>query len=252
MDGCIRGRGKAGAGGWAVFDAASAFPPSSWGGRPPPPGFVGIFERLEEALAFDSADVSGVIEDLAVLRKAFETQMEKGRREYLPIAAGMAGDKAAEAVLEHFRDAERRNAFYEFFMEIEELYEILSPDAFLRPWMKDYQALAEMYQLVRSCYDRGVVVDRSFLRKTAGLVQANALTSGIGVPGKIHELNAKTLEQIAVAEQPDTVKVFNLLKAVHDLVAAKRRRSRTSFPSATRRRRLPANSRRGRRRRRRR
>ena len=30
--------------------------------------FVGIFEKLEKALAFDSEDVDGVVEDLDVLR----------------------------------------------------------------------------------------------------------------------------------------------------------------------------------------
>ena len=56
-------------------------------------------------------------------------------------------------MLEHFRDEERREEFYEFFRELEELYEILSPDAFLRPFIDDYSRLAEMFRLVRSNYD---------------------------------------------------------------------------------------------------
>ncbi|HEV3260279.1 MAG TPA: HsdR family type I site-specific deoxyribonuclease, partial [Gemmataceae bacterium] len=194
-------------------------------GRRKPAGFVldfvGIFEKLEEALAFDSEDVSGVIEGLDVLKRRFEEQMEVGRRDYLPIARGLAGDKAAEAVLEHFRDEERRNEFYEFFTELEELYEILSPDPFLRPWLPDYQKLAEFYQLLRACYDMGASVDRSVLRKTAQLVQTHTLTSCIRTPDKVHKLDSKTLEQIAAQEQPDTVKVFNLLKNLNQLVKDK-------------------------------
>jgi type I restriction enzyme R subunit len=194
-------------------------------GRRKPAGFVldfvGIFEKLEEALAFDSEDVSGVIEGLDVLKRRFETQMVAGRYDYLPIAKGLTGDKAAEAVLEHFRDAERRNEFYEFFREVEELYEILSPDPSLRPWLKDYEQVVEMYNLLRACYDRGVPVDRGVLRKTAQLVQAHTLTSGIITPDKVHKLDSKTLEQIAAGGQPDTVKVFNLLKTLNDLVQEK-------------------------------
>ena len=57
----------------------------------------------------------------------------EGRTKYLPIPQGKSGDKAVEAVLEHFRDKESAQEFYAFFRELEELYEILSPDAFLRP-----------------------------------------------------------------------------------------------------------------------
>ncbi len=194
-------------------------------GRRKPAGFVldfvGIFERLEEALAFDSEDVSGVVEGLDVLKQHFERLLQAGQRDYLPIPQGLSGDKAAEAVLEHFRDEERRNEYYEFFQELQELYEILSPDPFLRPWLKDYERLADIYQLLRSCYDRGAPIDRTVLRKTAQLVQTHTLTSAIRGPDKAHQLDAKTLEQIAAENQPDTVKVFNLLKNLKELVGQK-------------------------------
>jgi type I restriction enzyme R subunit len=194
-------------------------------GRRKPAGFVldfvGIFERLEDALAFDSEDVSGVVQGLDVLKRRFEEQIEAGQRDYVPIPQGQTGDKAAEAVLEHFRDEERRNEFYEFFNELEELYEILSPDPFLRTWLPDYQKLAEFYELLRACYDMGAPVDRSVLRKTAQLVQAHTLTGCIRTPDKVHKLDSKTLEQIAAQEQPDTVKVFNLLKNLNQLVKDK-------------------------------
>ena len=101
-------------------------------------------------------------------------------------------------MLEHFRDQERREAFYGFFRELEELYEILSPDAFLRPFIADYGALAAMYQL-RAGHLRaaGVLVDRSFLRKTAALVQEHTATREIQTPTKIHRLDAETLAALA-------------------------------------------------------
>lgn len=52
----------------------------------------------------------------------------------------------------------------------------------MRPFLPDYGALVEMYQIVRSNYDRGVSVDKTLLRKTAMLVQQNARTSGIAAP----------------------------------------------------------------------
>ena len=196
-------------------------------GRRKPSGFVldfvGIFEKLEKALAFDSQDVEGVVEGLDVLKERFEELMGEGRTKYLPIPQGKSGDKAVEAILEHFRDKEVRQEFYTYFNELEELYEILSPDAFLRPFIDDYSRLTEMFRLVRANYERGVVVDRAFLRKTARLVQEHTEAGTIQAPDKIHKLDANTLEKIAEADTPDTVKVFNLLKALHAMVQEKGR-----------------------------
>jgi type I restriction enzyme R subunit len=181
--------------------------------------FVGVFENLERALAFDSQDVSGVVEGLEVLQERFTELMAQGRADYLPLTAGKTEDKAAEAVLEHFRDRERREAFYAFFRELQEIYEILSPDPFLRPFLKDYERLVEMYRLVRSAYEPHVPVDKSFLRKTAEIVQKHTQTSQIREPQGTYEIGTEALLALLHEDRPDTVKVFNLLKELNRIVA---------------------------------
>jgi type I restriction enzyme R subunit len=210
-------------------------------GRRKPSGFVldfvGIFEKLEKALAFDSKDVTGVIQGVEILQTRFAELMETARESYLPLTRPSGtlshrmgegrgegrpmGDKIVEAVLEHFRDKEKREEFYAFFKELQNIYEILSPDAFLRPFLADYDALLRMFHLLRANYDRDQPVDKEFLRKTARLVQAHTQSGAIEDPTKFHALNAKALEAIAKQKQSDTVKVFNLLKALANLVNAK-------------------------------
>ena len=194
-------------------------------GRRKPSGFVldfvGIFEKLEKALAFDSEDVESVVEGVDVLKGRFAALMKEARTAYLSITKGKTGDKAAEAVLEHFRDAERRQAFYAFFRELQDIYEILSPDAFLRPFLGEYEELGRMHHLVRANYERGIPVDKSFLRKTARLVQAHTQAGEVQEPTAVHTLGEDALAQIAASNKPDTVKVFNLLKVLHDLVHGK-------------------------------
>lgn len=194
-------------------------------GRRKPSGlimdFVGIFDRLEDALAFDSDEVSGVVEGIEVLQKRFKDLIEEGRREYLPIPAGLKEDKAAEAVLEHFRDEERRERFYKYFRELEELFEILSPDPFLRPFLEDYEGLTRIYQVLRTAYEPHVDIDKGFLRKTAQLVAEQTTTPVVRPPEGEHELTTEALKRLAEKDQPDTVKVFNLLIAVRKLVEEK-------------------------------
>lgn len=192
--------------------------------------FVGIFDKLEKALAFDSKDVEGVIEGIDVLKERFEVLMKEGREKYLPLTAGKADDKAAEAVLEYFRDQERREEFYKYFRELEEVYEILSPDPFLRPFLADYEALTYIYKTVRSAYEPHVPVDKSFLRKTAEVVQKHTRTYRIFEPEEVHEIGAETIERLAGSPEPETVKVFNLIKAFYLLVSEKGQREPYLIP----------------------
>jgi len=187
--------------------------------------FVGILDNLERALAFDSQDVEGVVADIQVLKERFGALMEKARRDYLPWLDGLEGDKQAEAILLRLRDKEARDAFYRFFRELEELYEILSPDPFLRPYLEDYETLVRMYHLLRSAYEPHIPVDRSFLRKTAEIVQKNVDVDGVGQPPTTYELGVEALEALLRASKPDVVKVFNLLREVQRLVEDYKRES---------------------------
>lgn len=182
--------------------------------------FVGIFDRLERALAFDSKDVEGTVVGIAVLERNFAGQMSNFRSEYLPIGQHLRGDKQAEAILEYFRDEPRRAEFYRFFRDVEATYEILSPSPFLRPYLEDYQALADMYRIVREAYNRGFQVERSLLRKTAALVQQHTHTESVDAPERTYRITGTTLRALLEDEQPETVKIFNLVKAVYNLVQA--------------------------------
>ena len=75
-------------------------------------------------------------------------------------------DKDVDDLIEHFRDKERRKEFFKEFKELEMLYEIISPDAFLRPFMDDYTSLAAIYAVVAKAYTKQVYVDKAFQRKT--------------------------------------------------------------------------------------
>jgi len=184
--------------------------------------FVGIFEKLEEALAFDSNDVSGVVTGLAELQKRFAILMARGRDEYLTVARGLMGDKEVEAIVEHFRGEERWAPFAEFISEIENLFEIISPDVFLRPYLDEYDALMRIYNTARAGLFPGIDVDRSFLRKTAQLVGEHTTSTAIGWEGRIHELDATALASLMESDTSDTAKVVNLVKLLTDLVAKER------------------------------
>ena len=176
--------------------------------------FVGIFDKLEKALAFDSDEVNAIVKDLALLKTLFKNKMEQKVRAYLALITRNFNDKDVDALIEHFRDKERRNEFFREYKEIEMLYEIISPDAFLRPYLADYASLSAIYAVVRNAYTKRVYVDRAFQRKTNELVQQHVATGQIDPAGSLVKINAETIELIKNKESGDGTKVINLIKSI--------------------------------------
>ncbi len=190
-------------------------------GRKKPAGFVldfvGIFDKLEKALAFDSGDIKdieNVVRDIKVLKERFKELIQKAKKEYLSLIKGKTKDKAVEIVLEYFRDEEKRQDYYEFYKELADIYEILSPDAFLRPYLEDYDTLTRIYKILKEAYEPGLIIDKEFTRKTAELVQKHTKTEKIKSTLDIYEINEYTLKKLEESNVSDTEKVFNLLKSI--------------------------------------
>ena len=184
--------------------------------------FVGIFESLEKALAFDSDEVTSVIRNIDVLKADFAKRICKDAAVYLPLTKGW-DDKAKERAIEHFEDKDSREAFFKFFKELQNLYDILSPDAFLHPFIADYQALAILYGLIRNAYSDRPYIDKELTAKTRELLQAHTESELFELPDAIYELGADTLRKIDQSEASETVKVLNLQKALRRKVTEESR-----------------------------
>jgi type I restriction enzyme, R subunit len=116
--------------------------------------FVGIFDKLEKALAFDSDEINAIVKDLGLLKVLFKNKMEQKAPQFLKIVTHGFNDKDVDDVIEHFRDKDRRQELFKEFRELEMLYEIISPDAFLRPFIDDYTGLAAVYAVVANVSER--------------------------------------------------------------------------------------------------
>lgn len=176
--------------------------------------FIGIFDKLEKALSFDSKDISDVVKDINVLKSRFAEMMEIAKREYLSIIKAKKADKAVEAILTHFMDEERRKEFYKFYDELSDMYEIISPDAFLRPYLEDYDTLSRMSRIIKDAYEPHLLIDKEFARKTAKLVQEHTGIGKIKAQLDIYEINEETLRKLEQSPVSDTEKIFNLLKSI--------------------------------------
>jgi type I restriction enzyme, R subunit len=176
--------------------------------------FVGIFGNLEKALAFDSAEINAIVKDIGLLKALFKAKMEDKVPGWLKLIVHGFNDKDVDGLIEHFRDKDRRKEFFKEYKEIEMLYEIISPDAYLRPFIEDYTTASRIYDLVRKAYTKQVYVDRDFQKKTNALVQAHIGTTLKDAETPYVFINEATLTTIAARDEGKATKVINLVKAI--------------------------------------
>lgn len=179
--------------------------------------FVGIFDKLEKALAFDSKEINAIIKDIQLLKHIFKTKMEENVPPYLQLIKFGFNDKDTDNLIAHFRDKSRRKEFFKLYKEVEMLYEIISPDKFLRPYIDNYTTLSAIYQIVRNAYAKRVQVDREFQRKTNELIQNKIGMSNLAQVNEFFEINEETIKKIQDTQKNDNTRVINLVKSIEKI-----------------------------------
>lgn len=176
--------------------------------------FVGIFDKLQKALCFDSDDVNAIVKDIQLLKRLFQNKMEQHAPAYLSLIRHNFNDRDIDHLVEHFRDPERRKAFFKHYKEIEMLYEIISPDAFLRPFIEPYTTLSAIYAVVAKAYARTITPDRDFQRKTNALVQQHIGSLPMGELSDLVTINNDTIALIKANAEGGPARVINLVKSI--------------------------------------
>ncbi len=176
--------------------------------------FVGIFDKLEKALAFDSEEINAIVKDIGLLKALFKAKMHDKVPGWLQLITQDFNDKDVDDLIEHFRDKDRRKEFFKEYKEIEMLYEIISPDAYLRPFIEDYTTVSRIYDVVRKAYTKRVMVDRDFQRKTNELVQKHIGAKLEDPENPFVFIDKVTLDTIAAKDEGKATKVINLVKAI--------------------------------------
>ncbi|HRJ31373.1 MAG TPA: HsdR family type I site-specific deoxyribonuclease [Cyclobacteriaceae bacterium] len=176
--------------------------------------FVGIFENLEKALAFDSDEINAIVKDIQLLKYLFESKIKKDVPPYLELIKHNFNDKDTDNLISYFRDKSKRKEFFKLFKEIEMLYEIISPDKFLRPYIETYATLSAIYQVVRNAYSKRVQVDREFQRKTNELVQSKIAGTAPNFNNEFFEINEQTIQKIKDTQDNDNTRVINLIRSI--------------------------------------
>ena len=180
--------------------------------------FVGVFKSLQKALSFDSKEVNAVIEDLDCLMQKFKSMMETDIKPYLSVTVKGADKLLEKLVYETLLDPKEREEFFDKFKEIETLYEILSPDEELRPYVGDYKNIAELYRIVKNIYKDRTEFIFDVCKKTEKLIQESADLNTFPGITKTYEINEDTLKKIKEGQDIELKNktIINLIQSIQE------------------------------------
>ena len=184
--------------------------------------FVGVFGSLKKALAFDSSDISdieSVVQDLEVLKGRFDSLIGEMIQNYLDPLKGLHKDKVIDKILEIFQSSQsERENFASKYDELSDIYEILSPDPFLKDYLENYKDLTNINNILKEAYGNSAFIHRELSRKTGELVRDNTISSNIPEKLKTYTIDEKTIERLMNSRDSDREKIFNLLISVKKFI----------------------------------
>jgi len=178
--------------------------------------YIGVFEDLQRALAFDTATISRGLIDLEKLRERFANLLLAAQAAIAPI--NLSDDPGRPArIIDHFFDTERRESFVELFKDLQTAYEILSPDPFLRDHLGDYILIVQVYQVIYNYFNPEAEkrrIQRELLRKTDALIREHVEASPVVDTLPLYPINRDIANVVKSDHVSDRVRVTNLYRSL--------------------------------------
>ena len=180
--------------------------------------FVGMFEKLEKALAFDSDVVKGVIENIELVLEKFKRLMTRDAKKYIELCKPPIDDKAVERAVDVFADKKEREKFFKLYKEIEALYEILSPSPELRDFIEDMGNLGILYVIIKNKYKSRTVFYGDMAKKTECVIKEKTETYGLKETLNTVKIDENTLKALKKKKSTDNTKIINLINSINKTV----------------------------------
>ena len=141
--------------------------------------YIGIFDDVAKALAFDEKAVQAVITNLDELKKELPERVQKCLAFFPGIDKTLEGYEGLLAAQEHLPNNERRDAFAAEYTVLARLWEALSPDSCLTPYEADYRWLSQVYESVKPASGNGKLLWHALGAKTIDLIHKNTHLEGV-------------------------------------------------------------------------
>lgn len=175
--------------------------------------YVGIFNRLKQALNFDSGDIEGIEIAYNVLKQEFKETILKLRTLFkdTPIENTR---QSIVAIIKLLSNEETYNRFKDVLTQAKALYETISPDEFLSPYIREYTN----YHRANEIYRKHTRQDRDSLKpyeeKTRQLIRETLILKEIEKELPTFTIGPTYLEKIDQQKLEPTLEAAELTQAI--------------------------------------
>jgi type I restriction enzyme R subunit len=132
--------------------------------------YLGIFDDVAKAFAFDEKSVQQVISNIAVLRNQLGPAIQAALAFFPGVDRTVGGYEGLITAQTAISSDEARDAFGASFSVVAQLWETLSPDPILSTYAADYRWLTDVYESVRPVDVAGRLVWHTLGAKTLELI----------------------------------------------------------------------------------
>jgi type I restriction enzyme, R subunit len=168
--------------------------------------YLGIFDDVAKALDFDEKAVLQVITNLDELKKALPGAVAKCLGYFPGVDRSIGGYEGLIAAQECLPSNERRDAFAADYSVVGRLWEALSPDGCLKPYVEDFRWLTQVYESVKPASGNGKLLWHALGAKTIELIHQNVHMETVRNDLETLVMDAEVLEGLVAAKDPTKAK----------------------------------------------
>ena len=157
--------------------------------------YLGIFDDVAQALAFDDESITKVVENIDDLKNDLPSMMAKCLACFPGVDRTVDGWEGLLAAQQCLPDNDKRDAFAGDFSQLAMVWEALSPDPFLTPFEDDYRWLAAVYESLKPPSGNGKLLWHALGAKTIDLIHRNVTVQAIR-----DDLETLILDEVVIEE----------------------------------------------------
>ena len=164
--------------------------------------YLGIFDDVATALDFDEKAVQKVITNLDELKKELPGMVIKCLAFFPGVDRAVGGYEGLIAAQDCLPDNQTRDKFAAEYSVLSRLWEALSPDSCLGPYVTDYKWLTQVYESVKPPSGHGKLLWHTLGAKTIELVHENVHLETVRDDLETLVMDADVLEGLLDAKDP--------------------------------------------------
>jgi type I restriction enzyme R subunit len=164
--------------------------------------FIGIFDDVAQALAFDEKSVRLVVSNIDELRKVLPVKMQKCLSFFPHVDRTVGGYEGLMAAQQCLPNNEVRDKFAAEYSVLANIWEALSPDPCLGAYQKDYRWLTQVYESVKPPSGNGKLLWHALGAKTIQLINENVHVESVRDDIETLVLDAQVLEDFLKNSDP--------------------------------------------------